>query len=172
MSVESEILRIQHNIANTYAAVSEKGGEVPLHPTSANLAAAVASIPSGGSDSYLVKAPIGTIVIWSGTADNIPTGWQLCDGTNGTPDLRDKFVLGAGTTHNVGETGGNEEVTLTVEQMPKHNHTYGVARTASSAQAAPYIGYTNQIQVSTSRQVVLNPTPTCLPTTPSVTSSK
>lgn len=44
MSVESEILRIQHNIANTYAAVSEKGGEVPLQPTSANLAAAVASI--------------------------------------------------------------------------------------------------------------------------------
>lgn len=46
MSVESEILRIQHNIANTYAAVSEKGGEVPLQPTSANLAAAVASIPA------------------------------------------------------------------------------------------------------------------------------
>lgn len=47
MSVESEILRIQHNIANTYAAVSEKGGEVPLQPNSANLSAAVASIPSG-----------------------------------------------------------------------------------------------------------------------------
>lgn len=46
MSVESEILRIQHNIANTYAAVSEKGGEVPLQPTSASLAAAVASIPA------------------------------------------------------------------------------------------------------------------------------
>lgn len=47
MSVESEILRIQHNVANAYAAVSEKGGEVPLQPTSANLAAAVASIPTG-----------------------------------------------------------------------------------------------------------------------------
>lgn len=46
MSVESEILRIQHNIANTYAAVSEKGGDVPLQPTSANLAAAVSSITS------------------------------------------------------------------------------------------------------------------------------
>ena len=45
MSVESEILRIQHNIANAYAAVAEKGGQVPLQPTSANLAAAVASIP-------------------------------------------------------------------------------------------------------------------------------
>lgn len=48
MSVESEILRIQHNIADAYAAVSEKGGEVPLQPTSANLAAAVRSITSSG----------------------------------------------------------------------------------------------------------------------------
>ena len=66
--------------------------------------------------------PVGTIVIWSGTADNIPAGWQLCDGTNGTPDLRDKFVLGAGAAHEVGETGGSEEVTLTVAQMPSHAH--------------------------------------------------
>lgn len=47
MSVESEILRIQHNIADTYAAVAEKGGEVPLQLTSANLAAAINSIPIG-----------------------------------------------------------------------------------------------------------------------------
>lgn len=38
----------------------------------------------------------GMIMIWSGPADKIPTGWVLCDGTNGTPDLRDKFVLGSG----------------------------------------------------------------------------
>ena len=56
MSVESEILRIQHNIADTYAKVSEKGGDVPLQPNSANLAAAVASIPAGGS-TFLLKAP-------------------------------------------------------------------------------------------------------------------
>lgn len=48
MSVESEILRIQHNVANTYAAVAEKGGTVPLQPNSANLAEAVASITSSG----------------------------------------------------------------------------------------------------------------------------
>lgn len=85
----------------------------------------IVEVAEGGSGdtTFLVKAPIGTIVIWSGTADNIPSGWQLCDGTNGTPDLRDKFVLGAGTAHSVGETGGSEEVTLTVEQMPSHKHT-------------------------------------------------
>lgn len=56
MSVESEILRIQHNIANTYAAVTDKGGEVPLQPTSANLAAAVASIPVGVTQEELSQA--------------------------------------------------------------------------------------------------------------------
>lgn len=69
--------------------------------------------------------PAGCIVIWSGTADNIPTGWALCDGQDGRPDLRDRFVLGAGTSHEVGSAGGRETVTLTVEQMPKHSHSYG-----------------------------------------------
>lgn len=75
-----------------------------------------------GAATYLLRAPVCTIVIWSGTADNIPTGWQLCDGTNGTPDLRDKFVLGAGTTHAVGETGGEETHVLSVAEMPSHSH--------------------------------------------------
>lgn len=90
----------------------------------------------GGSSSqaFLVRAPIGTIVIWSGTTDNIPTGWQLCDGTNGTPDLRDKFVLGAGTSHAVGNSGGEEKVTLTIDQMPTHSHdgNYNAASSFSS----------------------------------------
>lgn len=51
MSVESEILRIQRNVADTYAAVAEKGGTVPLQPNSENLPAAVSSIPAGGSGS-------------------------------------------------------------------------------------------------------------------------
>lgn len=51
MSVESEILRIQHNIANAYAAVSQKGGEVPPQPTSENLSEAINTIPGGGGQS-------------------------------------------------------------------------------------------------------------------------
>lgn len=81
-----------------------------------------ASGGGGGDSTVLVKSPVGTIVIWSGTADNIPTGWQLCDGTNGTPDLRDKFVLGAGTKYAVGAIGGSEKVQLSLAQIPAHAH--------------------------------------------------
>lgn len=86
-----------------------------------------------GNGSTLVKAPVGSIVIWSGTADDIPTGWHLCDGTNGTPDLRDKFVLGAGTGHSVGDSGGSEEVKLTSTQIPTHSHTLSGYNTGGNA---------------------------------------
>lgn len=78
MSVESEILRIQHNIANTYAAVAEKGGEVPLQPTSANLAAAVASIPSTGiqlESIEITEPPTKTKYVTGDTFD--PTGMSV-----------------------------------------------------------------------------------------------
>ena len=61
--------------------------------------------------------------MWSGAVDAIPTGWALCDGQNGTPDLRDRFIVGAGGSYDVGDTGGAESVTLTVDQMPQHSHS-------------------------------------------------
>ena len=65
----------------------------------------------------------GIIVMWSGAINKIPTGWLLCDGTNGTPDLRNRFIVGAGTDYSVGNTGGANTVTLTIAQMPSHTHT-------------------------------------------------
>lgn len=82
----------------------------------------------------------GMIVLWSGAEGAIPTGWVLCDGTNSTPDLRDRFVVGAGTSYAVGATGGANSVAsgsdgshshggatgnyaLTVAQIPAHSHT-------------------------------------------------
>ena len=67
--------------------------------------------------------PTGIIAIWSGSVATIPIGWLLCDGTNGTLDLRDKFIVGAGGTYAVGDTGGSNTVTLTNAQMPSHTHT-------------------------------------------------
>lgn len=50
--------------------------------------------------------PIGGIINWSGAIVDIPDNWQLCDGTGGTPDLRDRFVIGAGGVEAVDDTGG------------------------------------------------------------------
>ena len=69
----------------------------------------------------------GAIVMWSGLLSQIPEGWVLCDGRNGTPDLRDKFIVGAGREYTIGDTGGAKAVTLTVSQLPSHNHTAGYA---------------------------------------------
>ena len=74
--------------------------------------------PTGG-DSF----PSGGIIMWSGTASNIPSGWVLCNGNNNTPDLRDRFVLGAGSTYDPEDTGGQETVTISTSQMPSHTHT-------------------------------------------------
>ncbi len=80
--------------------------------------------PTGGTSdaAFLVKAPIGTIVAWGGTADNIPFGWVICDGQNGTPDLRGKFILGSSDSHAVGEMGGEETHALTLNELTMHDH--------------------------------------------------
>lgn len=73
---------------------------------------------------YLV--PSGAIIMWSGSTSDIPVGWNLCNGGNGTPDLRNKFIVGAGGNggdyYPVGETGGNRSITLTEDQLPEHTH--------------------------------------------------
>ena len=72
----------------------------------------------------LSNIPSGVIVIWSGSSLNIPNGWVLCDGNNNTPDLRDRFIIGAGNKYSIGNTGGEEEHTLTELEMPAHDHDF------------------------------------------------
>ena len=69
--------------------------------------------------------PAGVITLWSGAANAIPTGWKLCDGQNGTPNLTDKFVVGAGNTYAVSATGGAATHTLTIDEIPSHAHSGG-----------------------------------------------
>lgn len=73
--------------------------------------------------------------LFSGDVNAIPEGWQLCDGTNNTPDLRKRFIVGYDDTEPdydaIGKAGGTKEVTLTEAQMPSHNHS-GSANSAGS----------------------------------------
>ena len=67
----------------------------------------------------------GMIIMWSGAANAIPSGFVLCNGSNSTPDLRGKFVVGyhdSNGDYDVGDTGGAETVTLTTNEMPEHSH--------------------------------------------------
>jgi microcystin-dependent protein len=66
--------------------------------------------------------PVGGIIMWSGSVASIPTGWSLCNGANGTPNLQDKFIVGAGSGYGVGATGGDATVELQITQIPSHNH--------------------------------------------------
>jgi len=65
--------------------------------------------------------PSGGIIIWSGSSGAIPSGWLLCDGSNSTPDLRNRFVVGATDTYNVGDTGGSADAVAV-----NHTHTASV----------------------------------------------
>jgi len=60
--------------------------------------------------------------MWSGSSTNVPSGWTLCDGSDGTPDLRDRFIVGAGGSYTSGDTGGAESVALSKAEMPSHGH--------------------------------------------------
>jgi len=91
-----------------------------LYPILQNAPAASGTIPSG------------LIAIWSGSTGSIPSGWLLCNGSNGTPDLRNSFVLGAGNSYAVGATGGSTDSIVVSHTHaatvtdPGHKHTTSV----------------------------------------------
>lgn len=65
--------------------------------------------------------PEGAIIMWAGS--QIPTGWALCDGNDGRPNLLNRFIVGAGADYQVHATGGENQITLTEAQMPAHKHS-------------------------------------------------
>lgn len=98
--------------------------------------------------------PSGAIIMWSGDTSNIPSGWRLCNGENGTPDLRDRFILGAGGvmqtpsggqlshSHNCSGTTSLENSTEYVEkgsgnEVPEDKHTHSFSCTTSDSDNIP-----------------------------------
>jgi hypothetical protein len=99
------------NLAATGVTAGTYGGAINIPQISVDAKGRITGVTSVPINSTLntlnIGMPIGTIAIWSGSTGTIPDGWQVADGTNGTLDLRDKFVLGAGTVFAQGATGGS-----------------------------------------------------------------
>jgi len=104
--------------------------------------AATAAFPSGG------------IIIWSGSALAIPAGWLLCDGTSSTPNLQDRFVVGAGSTYNVNDTGGSADAVVV-----SHTHGAGTLVTAAAGSHNHYLskGAAGQGGGGDANQALVNP---------------
>ena len=125
------------NLTDLQKKENDNGAEVPIEgygvysSNSAFLKARYTSdyeLPIDDNSSKFVSTewihklfPKGTILMFNGASSEIPEGWAICDGSNGTPNLIEKFIK-AGTSSGV--TGGNpnNEVTLTIDNMPTHNH--------------------------------------------------
>lgn len=109
-------------------------GQIPLGA----LAGLADAISDGG-------VPVGIIVMWSGSVPSIPDNWALCDGTNGTPNLTDRFILGAGQDRVPGDVGGafDHKHGVTIESGGAHTHNIAAQPTS-----------TNQTNVSVNRTTV------------------
>ena len=126
--IDAEFTAIASAISSKADSNSPTLTGTPLAPT----ASAGTSTTQIASTAFVAAAvagaiPSGGIIIWSGSAAAIPTGWVLCNGSNSTPDLRDKFVVGAGSTYAVGATGGSANAIVV-----SHDHTLSASGTTAT----------------------------------------
>jgi len=95
-----------------------------------------------------VAVPPGTIVMWSGATANIPRGWQLCDGNNGTPDLRDQFIQSIAAGEEAGGSGGANTHAISVSEMPAHNHGGSLTTSTTGSHTHTLNNYGQQALIS------------------------
>jgi hypothetical protein len=118
----------------TTSGTLEVSGGLTLDGAAGTSGQVMVSAGAGNTPTWGSGFPSGGIIIWSGSSASIPSGWLLCDGSSSTPDLRNRFVVGATSTYAVGATGGSADAivvshthtaTSTVTD-PGHFHTYGI----------------------------------------------
>ncbi|MBR6022236.1 MAG: hypothetical protein IK066_07440 [Kiritimatiellae bacterium] len=141
---EKSVLQVVSNTANFVGSATFSNLDVRGDATWSDSAPLnVTGTLTAGDFEGVGFAPSGCIAMWASTND-IPDGWALCDGTRGTPDLRDCFPVGVldatdtppyATTnaYPYGATGGVASVTLEVGQMPPHTHAYTVVTSSSDS---------------------------------------
>jgi len=114
--------------ANTFSGSGASLTNIPA----ANITGTLPAI-DGSNLTGIVSIPAGMIMIWSGAANAIPSGFTLCDGNNSTPDLRDRFVVGAQNSYSVGNTGGATSGSDTVNISFSVSGTTGGPSTTGAA---------------------------------------
>lgn len=132
-----------------------------------------ASDPAFTADEYLLSSfvrvpslqqiapPLGAVQMYHGDPADLPYFWKVCDGQNGTPDLRDKFIAGAGGAYNLAATGGAKEVALAKAHLPNytiygstnssglHRHTYQYNKRATKGESKSHAHYRVEENLST-----------------------
>eukprot|EP01083_Nonionella_stella_P250827 866104_1 len=91
---------------------------------------------NGNQNEWTIACPCGLISMWYGTNGDFPAGYQLCDGTNGTPDLQGKFIIGSTGIHSgdfpAQSEGGGNEITIGIDNLPAHDHGVGTIATSEN----------------------------------------
>jgi hypothetical protein len=113
---------------STFAASAGSAETAATRPAGDNSTAIATTAFVRAELNALVSIPAGLITMWSGSIASIPGGWALCNGASGTPDLRDRFILGAGGTRAVATTGGSADAIAVA-----HTHTYSATTGNQSA---------------------------------------
>jgi hypothetical protein len=118
-------------------------GNLTAAAPTANTAAAGTNTTQIATTAFVTSAvttalPSGIITMWSGSVLAVPAGWLLCNGANGTPDLRDRFIVGAGSTYAVGGTGGSANAIVvshshTTSTAGSHRHDWNAAATFTTS---------------------------------------
>ena len=135
-----EIMKVTSRTADTFTVTrAQEGTSAKAFPSGSpvELRLTAQSI----LDAITIALPRGIITMWAGAADNVPSGWHLCDGSDNTPDLRNMFIVGAGSSYSPGNTGGSQNMSpavtvnpaatgiqiqghaLTINEIPSHTHT-------------------------------------------------
>lgn len=147
--------------ATVGGAVDNTGGQLVLRSGTGGFSAGIVTATKFVGNGTI---PIGGIIMWSGTIASIPTGWALCDGTNSTPDLRNRFIVGAhsgagtgitsttgpgfstttgalSSDYTPGNTGGKTAHQLTIAELASHNHSLSGLLPTSPSVISPYDGW-------------------------------
>jgi hypothetical protein len=104
--------------------------------------------------------PSGLIAIWSGSTGSIPSGWTLCNGSNGTPDLRNSFIIGAGSTYAVGATGGTTDsiVVSHTHTITDPGHIHAIRVSPNGSTSGAYVSDGSGVSPATGTGAIISAT--------------